>query len=175
MQPIHLAIGLTEGIITAAVLSFVYKMRPEILESAAKGVKTDGVPQRKMIAIFIAAALLIGGGISIFASANPDGLEWAIAGITGSAELDSGDSVHKAASDIQKSTAIMPNYNFRKDGEDGTTSDSSAETPAAGTASAGILGGAILIFAAAAAGFIISVVKKRKKASGSEAGANAKF
>ena len=37
MQPIHLAIGIVEGIVTAAVLSFVYKMRPEILESAASG------------------------------------------------------------------------------------------------------------------------------------------
>ncbi len=35
MQPIHLAIGIVEGIVTAAILSFVYRMRPEILESAA--------------------------------------------------------------------------------------------------------------------------------------------
>ena len=31
MQPIHLAIGLVEGLITAAVLVFVYEARPEIL------------------------------------------------------------------------------------------------------------------------------------------------
>ena len=37
MQPIHLAIGIVEGLVTAAVLSFVYKARPEILESAATG------------------------------------------------------------------------------------------------------------------------------------------
>ena len=37
MQPIHLAIGLVEGMVTAAVLCFVYKMRPEILESADQG------------------------------------------------------------------------------------------------------------------------------------------
>jgi cobalt/nickel transport system permease protein len=35
MQPIHLAIGVVEGLATAAILSFVYRMRPEILESAA--------------------------------------------------------------------------------------------------------------------------------------------
>ncbi len=32
MQPIHLAIGLVEGIITAAVLTFVYETRPELLQ-----------------------------------------------------------------------------------------------------------------------------------------------
>ena len=31
MQPIHLAIGFVEGIITAGILNFVYQMRPEIL------------------------------------------------------------------------------------------------------------------------------------------------
>ena len=31
MQPIHLAIGLVEGLITAAVLVFVYEARPEML------------------------------------------------------------------------------------------------------------------------------------------------
>jgi cobalt/nickel transport system permease protein len=34
MQPIHLAIGLFEGVVMSAILCFVYKMRPEILESA---------------------------------------------------------------------------------------------------------------------------------------------
>ena len=32
MQPIHLAIGVVEGLVTAAVVSFVWKARPEIIE-----------------------------------------------------------------------------------------------------------------------------------------------
>ena len=35
MQPIHLAIGLVEGGITAAVLLFVYQTRPELLQCAS--------------------------------------------------------------------------------------------------------------------------------------------
>ena len=35
MQPIHLAIGIVEGLVTAAVVTFVWKARPEILEMAA--------------------------------------------------------------------------------------------------------------------------------------------
>jgi cobalt/nickel transport system permease protein len=37
MLPIHLAIGLIEGIVTAAIVSFIYKMRPEIITSAVSG------------------------------------------------------------------------------------------------------------------------------------------
>jgi cobalt/nickel transport system permease protein len=64
MQPIHLAIGIAEGIATAAVLCVVYKARPNI-------------------AVFAVAALLVGGVLSMFASSNPDGLEWAIGKVTG--------------------------------------------------------------------------------------------
>jgi len=35
MQPIHLAIGMVEGLVTAAVISFVWKARPEIMERAS--------------------------------------------------------------------------------------------------------------------------------------------
>ena len=35
MQPIHLAIGIVEGLVTAAVVVFVWKARPEILEMTA--------------------------------------------------------------------------------------------------------------------------------------------
>ena len=34
MQPIHLAIGIVEGLVTATVVAFVWKARPEILEMA---------------------------------------------------------------------------------------------------------------------------------------------
>ena len=35
MQPIHLAIGLFEGVITAAIIAFIYRARPELLAEAA--------------------------------------------------------------------------------------------------------------------------------------------
>jgi cobalt/nickel transport system permease protein len=64
MQPIHLAIGIAEGLASAAVLCVVYKTRPNI-------------------AVFAIAALVVGGVLSMFASSNPDGLEWAIGKVTG--------------------------------------------------------------------------------------------
>jgi cobalt/nickel transport system permease protein len=79
MQPIHLAIGFAEGIITAAVLCFIYKIRPEIMESTySKTAIKKFVPMRNILITLVVATMLIGGVLSIFASSYPDGLEWAI-------------------------------------------------------------------------------------------------
>ena len=80
MQPIHLAIGLVEGLITAAVLVFIYEARPEILygyEQADE--KAAGRMSRKGTVTALAVlALVIGGVVSLFASGYPDGLEWSM-------------------------------------------------------------------------------------------------
>ena len=80
MQPIHLAIGLIEGLITAAVLCFVLESRPELL----RDVQPTGDPSKHSlkttIAVLAAVALVVGGGLSLLASSNPDGLEWALFG-----------------------------------------------------------------------------------------------
>ena len=48
MQPIHLAIGLVEGLITAAVLLFVYEARPEMLRAAKKGQRAAFLSRRQL-------------------------------------------------------------------------------------------------------------------------------
>lgn len=81
MQPIHLAIGLIEGVITSAVLLFIYETRPELL-SAVKmdGEVKDKCSMKTTIAILAVAVAVVGGGLSLIASSNPDGLEWALFG-----------------------------------------------------------------------------------------------
>jgi len=76
MQPIHLIIGIIEGIVTAAVLCFIHSVRPEILDNNIS--RTNTVRPYKLLIIFIILTLIIGGVISIFASQLPDGLEWSI-------------------------------------------------------------------------------------------------
>lgn len=103
MQPIHLAVGLMEGVITAALLSFIYSARPSLLVHAwavpetvatTEALETDADTQqpvplspslvrrafslRKLTVALLAAALFTGGVLSIFASQKPDGLEWSI-------------------------------------------------------------------------------------------------
>ena len=149
MQPIHLAIGLVEGLITAAVLSFVYASRPELLRDVDTA---DGSGKRSLkatIAILAVIALLVGGGLSLLASSNPDGLEWALFGNAeegyaenmGLNEEDFGISSKAAdtAGSIQESTSFLPDYAFKDN-------DSAAGTTVSGiVGSAMVAGVAVLI------------------------------
>ena len=47
MQPIHLAIGLVEGLITAAVLLFIYEARPELLTELDEGTDIRQIRKQK--------------------------------------------------------------------------------------------------------------------------------
>lgn len=89
MQPIHLCIGLVEGIITGAVLCFVYEARPELLWGIEAVDKKEKMPYKKVLAILLAMAVIIAGGLSLVASSLPDGLEWSISKITGATEVES--------------------------------------------------------------------------------------
>jgi len=154
MQPIHLAIGVIEGIITAAVLCFVYKMRPEIMESTLerKAIKS-GVSMKKVLTIMVIITVLVGGVLAIFASSDPDGLEWAIGNVH-EEELEASGPVMEGSAAAQEATAFMPDYDFIDAGEDGSD---------AGTTVAGIVGGAITFALAGAAALVISRVKKKRK------------
>ena len=134
MLPIHLAIGLVEGLITAAVLLFLYEARPELLkEVSVDGSKEGKLSLKSTIAVLAVVALLVGGGLSLAASANPDGLEWALFGNAeeGYAEnmgLDEDDfglssDISEKAGEIQESTSFLPDYAFAEDEENplGTT------------------------------------------------------
>jgi cobalt/nickel transport system permease protein len=158
MQPIHLAIGIIEGLITAAVLCFVYKMRPEIMESSYEGTAVkSGIPVKNTLITLAVITLLAGGVLSLFASLRPDGLEWAIERITGTTELEAKDSsLMDSAASIQETTAFMPDYNFKNAEKNGSVP---------GITVAGITGGVITFIFAWAAAFAISAVKKRRKSN----------
>ena len=144
MQPIHLAIGLIEGLITAAVLCFVFESRPELLRDVDEtGIALDAKRSLKTtVAILAIVAVVVGGGLSLFASGNPDGLEWALFGNAdggystnmGLDEENFGVSSQAAetAESIQEKTSFLPDYAF-------TDSDSPV-----GTSVSGIVGGAMV-------------------------------
>ena len=169
MQPIHLAIGLIEGLITAAVLCFVWKARPELLESAvaadaAAGVGAAGdaaasatktAKPSTIIWVFAALSVLVAGGLSLFASSNPDGLEWSIERTAGSPELEREGGVFDTAAEAVEKTAIFPDYGL-KDGS-GAASE---------TAIAGIAGSIITAAIACGLGLLIRTARRGKKAAG---------
>lgn len=144
MQPIHLAIGFVEGLITAAVLLFVYEARPELITIVNK--KSDSIKSKlslkTTLIVLVIIVAIVGGGLSLFASNNPDGLEWSMfgnaeGGYSENMGLDEDDfgvtsDAADTAANIQEKTAFLPDYSF-------VDSDS-----AAGTSVSGLVGSAIV-------------------------------
>lgn len=163
MQPIHLAIGLVEGLITAAVLLFVHASRPQLLQGVER---QEGEPARRslrsVVVILAIVALAVGGGLSLLASSQPDGLEWALfgnaeAGYSENMGLDeenygvSGKAADTAEA-IQEKTAFLPDYAF-----------SGSDSPA-GTSVSGIVGSALVALAAVLIALAGGFFRKRRKA-----------
>lgn len=151
MQPIHLAIGLVEGMITAAVLVFVYDARPELLianSSPDNGEKR--LSFRKTLTILTVCAVLLGGGLSLFASSNPDGLEWSISRLAGTTELDAAGGIYQAVNSIQSATALLPDYAFK-----------GSESPL-GTTVSGIVGGCVVVVLCIAVCHLFKFFRGRK-------------
>ncbi|HCC54186.1 MAG TPA: cobalamin biosynthesis protein CbiM [Desulfobulbaceae bacterium] len=154
MQPIHLAIGVVEGLVTGAVVSFVYQARPEIIQSVQEGQPLGATPLRKVLKVFLALALLTGGLVAWFASEKPDGLEWAIAGVTGTEELaEPRSGLHPKLAALQKSVAFLPDYTFKKPAQQ-PENVAGMESPL-GTSVAGIVGGLLTLAIAFLSGIVL--------------------
>lgn len=161
MQPIHLAIGIIEGLVTATIVSFVYKARPEIMQSALHSGHIGQYAMRTVLLSFLVAALLTGGVISWFASENPDGLEWAIANVTGKEELERAkDGMHALLANAQDRIAFLPDYNFKKSDTIQHEALLNGKNRL-GTSVSGLLGGVITL----ALAFCIGFALKRRKNS----------
>ena len=144
MQPIHLAIGLVEGAITAAVLVFLFAARPSLLWCAEESESASSVSLKNVLAIMGAAAVVLAGGLSLLASELPDGLEWSLERMTGSTELESADSsVYALSEAVQSVTALLPDYNF------------AGSESAAGTSFAGVVGAVIVMLLILAGGKVL--------------------
>ncbi|MCE5231469.1 energy-coupling factor ABC transporter permease [bacterium] len=153
MLPIHLAIGIAEGFITSAVVSFVWRARPEILEVAAAAVPIGALKIKKVLAGLAVATILVAGVLSWFASANPDGLEWSMARTAGKEELAApAGAVHAAVERIQSLTAFLPDYDFKR--ASGNV-EPQAATVNAGTTTAGLVGSALTLALVALLGIIL--------------------
>lgn len=160
MQSIHLAIGIVEGLVTAAVINFIWKARPELIEGTDAISKTGQSVSVKTILLFIViAALAIGGILSLFASGNPDGLEWSLSNTGIKEQMKIGFGVHNIFANVQNKLAILPRYHFKGD---------AAAANQTGKSLSGIIGAAITLFLAAGVGIIIKAMTKRNKLKGIE-------
>ncbi len=169
MQPIHLAIGIVEGLITSAVVTFVWKARPELLEANFLSRPLLGQLHIKGIIVsFLTIAAVTAGVFSWFASPNPDGLEWSLLHSTGRAELEAPDNgIHFLIAKFQHKIAFLPDYSFARTAEetpqgpaekgDAAKSAGNAAWPAAsaGTSVSGAIGVAMTLFLVGLVGFCL--------------------
>lgn len=149
MQPIHLAIGLVEGIATAAVVILVRRVRPDLLM-----LDPEGRSLRPVIVTTFAAAVLMAGGVSALASAQPDGLEWSIERVAGKViDADEGSTWHARLARLQEVTALMPDYE--------APHLSSAAPESAGSI-AGLVGGLLTLLAVAGLAALVRLRARRR-------------
>lgn len=114
MQPVHLAIGIVEGLVTASILSFIHTASPEIIRHTSASRPAAGYPARTVVTGFLMVTLLMAGIFSWFASDRPDGLEWSITRVTGQKELVRPQrSVYGMLASLQERLSFLPDYSFR--------------------------------------------------------------
>ena len=160
MQPIHLAIGIVEGLVTAAVVVFVWEARPEILEGTCVSSPAKASSLGRVLAALIIAAAVTGGVISWFASTRPDGLEWSISRSGGKGEVEPPKKTFYGwLAGLQEKTAFLPDYGFRESKKGESSGD---EWPAVdpGTSLSGLLGGTLTLITLVLIGVLL---KRRKK------------
>jgi cobalt/nickel transport system permease protein len=156
MLPIHLAIGIGEGLITAAVLVAIRRARPELL-----GAEPSRATARRLRPVVVGlgvAAALTGGALSWFASTHPDGLEWSLAQVASAEPAPPRGGVHELLARVQQATALLGGRGAR--GE--------AAPPAAaraGTAAGGLLGGALVLAVAGLGGVALRAAARRARPS----------
>ncbi len=117
MQPIHLIIGIIEGIVTAGIISFVWKARPEILSKTAGEAPLGELPIRKVLTTIILATVITGGGLVLFISQNLDSLEWALERSQGSQPEKISSDIHVDLARLQDKTSVMRDYEFQEGGD----------------------------------------------------------
>lgn len=107
MLPIHLLIGLGEGLATAAVIATLRRYRADLLVDATETPR----PRSMFIAATVAVTLVLATIAGTVASSHPDGLEWSIGRTTEGAEIAESDtSLHHSAEHLQRATALLPDY-----------------------------------------------------------------
>lgn len=146
MQPIHLAIGAIEGVLTALVLLVVWQVEPGLFGINAASQK---VASKTLLAFLCIAVLVIGGGISLLASGNPDGLEWSIERTAGETELAAEGHAYDVAAGLQEYSSVLPDYGLP-----------GVQNEKLGTSAAGIIGSVITV----AVLFGLGLVLRRRRA-----------
>ena len=166
MQPIHLGIGVVEGLATGAIGLFIWRARPEVIQAAASATPLGAISLKKVLVGLLIATVLTGGVFSWFASTQPDGLEWAMFNTSGKEELEAPEhGIHESLAGLQESTALLPDYGFPANGEEGSGEGGEEAWPAVnpGTSVSGLVGGGLTLLLVVLMGIALKRRRVAKK------------
>jgi cobalt/nickel transport system permease protein len=157
MLPIHAAIGLVEGMATAGVLAFLTRVEPGLAIHA----RTKG----RLVPVVGLLALLAAVVFSWFASTRPDGLEWSVRGVAGKEASESPPTgLYAVLARFQARTALLPDYGFGTSARSGDDAEPQGPTTwpavAAGTSTAGVVGGLATLGLVGIAGLVLSRLRR---------------
>lgn len=160
MQPIHLAIGIIEGAVTAGILNYIRAIEPTAVDR--QQTQRGGTARAKLLLVFaILAAFVIGG--AWLSSSNPDGLDWAVRKLRGGEALTaSRDPVSKGLAELQDATAVFPGYSLPGPGDEGEGPGVVTSRKQSLTLS-GLLGGLLVMGAAIGLGAGVTFIRRRKR------------
>jgi cobalt/nickel transport system permease protein len=114
MAGVHLLVGVMEGLITVAILSYLTAVRPDLIE----GMTGEGMFSRKTaILSLVVITVITAAGFSLLASSKPDGLEWSYLERPEQPDfkplIANDDPRIKSADELHSKIALMPDYTTR--------------------------------------------------------------
>jgi cobalt/nickel transport system permease protein len=124
------------------------------------------VAARGLLVGFLLLALLTAGALSLFASSDPDGLEWSIAKVSGQEEMAEREGLHAMLADFQRKIAFLPDYNL-PESQASSENVPVGKSPSAwhavdgGQSIAGVIGVLITLLLAGVIGKLLKLVARR--------------
>jgi len=116
MVGLHLLVGLGEAVITFGVVAYITQVRPRLLGPVAEKLQAarGGLSAGVVLASLLITALLLGGIVSVWASAAPDALE-SITSANGGTEAQTyvrpiSDGISSHVSESQNRMSPLPDY-----------------------------------------------------------------
>jgi len=147
MQGIHLLIGIVEGVITAVIVKYLLSHNSQTVYGFSNNKKSFN--NKGLFLILVICTVVIGGGISLYASSNPDGLEWSLLHISRQDSPVFLQDKLSYFSDLQHRIALFPKYELK----------TSSNSGGIGTSISGIVGSSLVFIII----FVTGLLRRKRK------------
>jgi cobalt/nickel transport system permease protein len=114
MIGVHFLVGLVEGLVTVAVLSYLQQVRPDLVLDSLPG--KIRLSRKTVLVTLLVFAMVAAAGLSLLASEMPDGLEWSYRERPNQPDfkpiIANENTTIKAVDDLQSKYTLLPDYSL---------------------------------------------------------------